>query len=259
MDKVICSFSGGETSGYMAAMLKREYGDNLITVYMNTGMEHPKTLEFIKRCDKEFNIDLICLEAVVNPIAGKVTKHTIVDVCDLSDDLSIAKSVVSKYGLYGVGFLHCTREMKLRPFKSWKKDTGNIDSLTAIGIRADEIDRIPEDYEKRRQFYPLADKGVTKAGVRAFWDAQDFKLEIEGYLGNCVGCWKKSSKKLYQIAREIPSEIEKLKELEGMATKGSSKMFRGNLNCSELMVEAGRITRKHKFDADPLCGESCEI
>lgn len=49
------SFSGGLTSAYMTAWIKQNYSEShqIIVTYANTGLEHEKTLEFIRNCDEQ--------------------------------------------------------------------------------------------------------------------------------------------------------------------------------------------------------------
>lgn len=47
--QIVCSFSGGETSAYMAIKLKEKNPDTAF-VFANTGEENEETLEFV---DKE--------------------------------------------------------------------------------------------------------------------------------------------------------------------------------------------------------------
>lgn len=44
--KLLVSFSAGETSGYMAYLLKQEYKDEIVFVFANVGEENEETLIF---------------------------------------------------------------------------------------------------------------------------------------------------------------------------------------------------------------------
>jgi len=241
---MISSFSGGRTSAYMTYLLKKENPD-LKVVFMNTGLEHEKTLEFVNACDKAWDLNIDWIEAVVHHKKRVATTHRYVDFKTACRNIYIAEQVVLKYGLFGMGYLHCTREMKLRPFKSWVKENKLLDSKIAIGIRSDEMDRVDPDYEKKNLFYPLLSKSITKDDVNRFWDNQEFNLELEDYLGNCKACWKKTKSKLDRIAKEHPEFISELTPLEKIGTKGSDKMFRSKKDTTELL--------------DLGCKESCEV
>jgi|LGVE01.1.fsa_nt_gb 3'-phosphoadenosine 5'-phosphosulfate sulfotransferase (PAPS reductase)/FAD synthetase len=237
----IVSFSGGKTSGYMSKLIK-DADPSCRVVFMNTGMEHEKTLEFVDRCDKEFGLNVEWIEAKVHHGERKSTSFTSTTFREAERGISLAREVVQKYGLFGMGFLHCTRELKLNPFKAWKKENGLMEAKVAIGIRADEIDRVNPRYKDEQLYYPLIDLKVTKEDVNNFWSEQAFDLGIPDRLGNCVFCWKKSDKKLVANAKEYPDELKLITELENIGTKGSDKMFRGK-----------------KSSADFGCKESCEL
>ena len=70
MRKLWVSISGGLTSAYMAIKLKQEYSDRyeLKFVYSNTGLEHEETLKFLDGVDRKFDLDIVWVEAVINPI-----------------------------------------------------------------------------------------------------------------------------------------------------------------------------------------------
>jgi 3'-phosphoadenosine 5'-phosphosulfate sulfotransferase (PAPS reductase)/FAD synthetase len=52
--------------------------DEIVVVFANTGQEHEKTLEYIHACDKQYGLNVVWLEAVVNPEEGQGTKHRVV-------------------------------------------------------------------------------------------------------------------------------------------------------------------------------------
>lgn len=78
----------------------------------------------------------------------------------------------------------------------------------AIGIRADELDRVGSYY------YPLVKIDVTKQLINAFWEKMPFRLNLKGWEGNCKVCWKKSIRKLITIARYFPERFAFFKIME---------------------------------------------
>ena len=66
MELHVVLFSGGRTSAFLAKYIKEnpKY-KNCIFVFMNTGKEREETLIFADKCDKEFGLNLIWLEANV--------------------------------------------------------------------------------------------------------------------------------------------------------------------------------------------------
>ncbi len=153
-DLVLVSFSGGRTSALMSKLALEQYPrEQLVFVFANTGQEHPKTLEFVQKVDDYLGLDLVWVEAVVHSRARMGTTHRIVNYDSATRDMSLFKAMSYKFGIPGPGWFHCTRELKERPIHSFitqefkkKKMKGY---KTAIGIRADEIDRMdPKADEK---------------------------------------------------------------------------------------------------------------
>jgi 3'-phosphoadenosine 5'-phosphosulfate sulfotransferase (PAPS reductase)/FAD synthetase len=259
---IFVSFSGGKTSGYMAKLVKDKYQDshNLHFVFMNTGQEHPKTYEFIERCDREFGLDLVWLEPVVRNGQKKGSTHRIVTAETAHRGLELFEAMIYKYGHPNVKYLHCTRELKTNPFNSYVRSL-NLDShLTAIGIRSDEADRMSVKYIEKKLFYPLVDWIVGKKEVEEFWSKQSFNLDIPHRLGNCMGCHKKSFKKLIENVRD-PEIYNSIKQLEKMPSlKEPREMFRGNRKIDDVI----RDFMKDDPDQEEMrlssgCQESCEV
>ena len=179
MKNLVISFSGGRTSAYMAKRLFDDpVAENQYFVFMNTGAEDERTLEFINKCDKEWELNLIWIEALVNPEKGKRTNYRIVDFDSASRQCEPFYDVIKKYGIPNNSYPHCNRELKLHPFNSWLADTCP-DAHRAIGIRLDEIDRMAANMDKMKIIYPLISRWPTmKAEIISWWEKQSFNLDI---------------------------------------------------------------------------------
>ena len=46
--QILCSFSAGRSSGYMAYLMKQKYGDRVKFIFCDTSGEHPNTYEFLR-------------------------------------------------------------------------------------------------------------------------------------------------------------------------------------------------------------------
>jgi 3'-phosphoadenosine 5'-phosphosulfate sulfotransferase (PAPS reductase)/FAD synthetase len=287
-DRISISFSGGKTSAYMTKMLldhfrKHEPWREIIVTFANTGQEHEETLKFVDRCDKAFGFGVVWLEAVVNPERGKGIRHKIVSFETAARNGEPFEAYIAKHGIPNRMYNQCTSRLKTEPMDSfrvevgWSKDTFS----TAIGIRADEIDRVSMNgIVKWNLFYPCADAGVTKDDVREWWASQNFNLNIPEHWGNCVWCWKKSNRKLLTLAKNNPAFFDFPKRMEatyalagGERRDGEArkprKFFRGEKTSVDLLLEAqGNFTpfEDDKFipfddelDVGGACGDSCEI
>jgi len=273
---LIISFSGGRTSAYMTKLLlqqKNQWKD-VIVLFANTGQEHEKTLEFINNCDLSFNFNTVWLEAKVNPEPRKGTKYSIVTYETASRDGKPFEDVISKYGIPFTKSPHCTRELKQYPIQAYVRDLGltKKDYCMAIGIRADEFDRISATAAQNSLIYPLVSEGVMKQDILNWWKGQPFDLEIPEHYGNCTWCWKKSYKKLLTLMQESPEVFEFPERMEKLyGSKGALspkigkdiKFFRGFKSVADLRQMASQdfdeFVDKHWLQISNGCSESCEV
>lgn len=277
---LLVSFSGGETSAFMAQWIKNNlenHYDNVLYAFANTGLENKQTLEFANRCDKHFGLNLKWVEAIANEEKGLGTDYYLTDFKNARRKGEPFESIISKYGISNMSQPHCTRELKQVPlnklarefFKGQKYDT-------AIGIRVDEIDRINDNYKDKRLIYPLADpkmQPTSKQVINLYWRNMPFRLELKGYQGNCVTCWKKSDKKLFQIYKETPNAFDFMTRMEKEHALTNAKQniphtfFRGNRSTLDIIESAklwnGSVyddSKNYNYQIDMFQeGESCEV
>lgn len=259
----------------MVEKLRREYSDRyeIIFGFANTGKEREETLEFIDKCDHEFDLNLIWLEAVVHLNKRRGCTHKIVSFENASRRGEPFESVIKKYGIPNKNYPHCTRELKLNPIRSYLTsigwETGSYDS--AVGIRVDEPRRVRIDASKSNIVYPLVHWfPMTKEEINDWWDDQTFELSLQNHQGNCDACWKKSNKKLVQIAQETPAifswwgRMEQKYAFAGAVHHGGihtpRTFFRGGLNAAALVQIANNsvVGPLPHSDEDSGCSESCE-
>lgn len=136
---------------------------------------------------------------------GVATKHKIVSFKTASRKGQPFEAVIKKYGLPNPSFLHCTRELKMNPIHSYiRNELKWKDYYTAIGIRADETDRIDANRKEKKYIYPFINPWpTTKPEINHFWkNEMPFRLGIKSYEGNCKKCFKKTLRKLLTIEAE---------------------------------------------------------
>ena len=213
-DKVlVISFSGGRTSAYLTWRLLQEKDawKDVVVIFANTGQEHQKTLDFVKNCDDHFGFKTVWIEASVNDEKGVGTSAKVVNFKTASRDGKPFEDVIKKYGIPWSKASHCTRELKEYPIRSYLRELGlsNGDYKMAIGIRADEFDRMSARADEYGLIYPLVKWHISKQDILDWWEDQEFDLEIPEHFGNCVWCWKKSDKKLMTVMVEQTRRFEK--------------------------------------------------
>jgi hypothetical protein len=258
INKIVISFSGGRTSAYMTLWLlnSEKYKDyEKVIVFANTGKERSETLDFVNQFEQHINHRIFWLEAVVNPEKGQGTRHKIVGYNTASRNGEPFEDVIKKYSIPNQNFIHCTRELKLAPIKSFLRSIGwkKGDYYEAIGIRADETRRINwKQAEKDNKIYPLVtDIRIDSMFVRKFWDSMPFDLQLKDYEGNCDLCYKKSKRKLLTILTENPHLINWWNDMEIKYGNEELYFYRGNTSCIELLEQStGKFTKaKDKFQA----------
>lgn len=279
--KIFASVSGGRTSMMMAKWIKDNFErtHDVIYIYANTGREHEKTLEFIDLCDNEWSLGVVWVEAEV--YAGRIgTGHRVVnfETAARYTDPRPYEEMIKKYGIPNRNYPHCTRELKQAPMYSYLKSIGwkKGDYQVAIGIRADEFDRISVNAKRDGLVYPLVKMGITKQDVLSWWKGQDFDLDLPEHLGNCMDCWKKSDRKLFTAIRDIPDLWEFPMRMEkeyanAGAGLGPRVFFRGGRSAEQMLelskqhfspwVDGELDGQMSIFDIDLPngCGESCEV
>lgn len=215
---LVVSFSGGRTSAFMCKFIqeypKYKSYDKLF-IYANTGLEHPGTIEFIKNCDKAFNLNLVKIEAVVDQTPGVNVTYKVCDYDELTMDGSIFRQVVKKYGLPNFKASICTRSVKVIPMEKYVEDLNYRYVTTAVGIRNDEKHRISQYARDRGIIYPLVDDiKIDEAFIKTYWSRQPFDLEIPPSFGNCDLCFKKSIKHRLNVLRQKPAVADFWLKLE---------------------------------------------
>lgn len=265
--KLLVSFSGGRSSAMMACLIKRHWCDvfELSFVFANTSKEREETLVFVDRCDRAWDLGVTWVEAVTHVGERKSCTHRLVDFQTANRSGQVFESVIQKYGIPNMNFLHCTRELKANPIKSYIRSTGWSDYTIALGMRVDEPKRIkPKD----GIVYPLAHTWpVTKADVLDWWKEQPFDLGLKEHQGNCDGCHKKNITKLVRIAQEDVStfnwwgDMEKLYGLAGYNEDGTPRTFYRGHRTAQDIVDMSKILVLPPLpdeEEDGGCSESCE-
>ncbi len=278
--KLLISFSGGETSGFMLWWILHNKSDEyeFIIVFANTGRETNETLLFVKLVAEHFGVEIIWVEALVYGNVRNGSNHKIVtfETATRFQDWKTRSDtpfelLIKKFGIPNIENRSSTRELKDRAITSYMRSIGWKNKMykTAIGIRIDEFDRMSNVAKKRGFIYPLITwKKMTKKHVNFWWSQQVFRLPIKGYQGNCVVCYKKSDNKLYQLAKESPEKFEFEAEMErkyenyipegrrkSLEEKGKPipsppyRFFRGNKSVSDIFEAAKSLTKQIKDDS----------
>ena len=287
--KLAVSFSGGKTSAVMTKIIwdNRAKYDAVDICFANTGCEHQSTLDFIRDCSALHGWPVTWVEAVSSHEPGVGIRHRIVTYDTASRNGEPFENYIKVYGIPNAGSPQCTTRLKEEAMYAYRRDHLGWkakDYWTAIGIRADEIDRMSSKAEEKRLVYPLVSGGWTKRMVAAEVERWGIKLDIPGeHYGNCTWCWKKSLRKLVTIAREQPSvfdfpaRMEKLySHINADNDEGRRVFFRKKRSAIDILALANdrsieswsqdrqmhlfdQIGWDSELDRASGCSESCEI
>lgn len=206
------AFSGGRTSAYMLRQIL-EANPGMIgnpdvqVTFQNTGREMHETLEFVAEVGARWGVPIVWLEYLPQAPHFQIVSHNSAARNGEPFDALINK----KQYLPNQQTRFCTIELKIRTAKRYLVSIGWKHWVNATGIRADEPNRLNKPAPKDRWtiWNPLADAGVSRHQVAAFWRAQPFDLNLPNvggncWLGNCDGCFLKSEVHVASLAREFP-------------------------------------------------------
>lgn len=238
--------------GYLLETLPEYRSRQKYYVFANTGRELPATLSFMRYWGKYLDRDIAIVEAVVHHDERKASTHRVIrdPTTELSMDGQPFEEVVKKYGLPSITFLHCTRELKVNPIRSYiRADLGLMPSeyVQAIGMRFDEPRRVKQNPEF---IYPLYDQRIRKEDVVAFFahpDRRCYTLGLEEFEGNCDFCFKKGWNKLEKMKDKYPTRLNWWWDLEANYWEPGTESYRGHRMASEL------LQGKYREEADLGC------
>jgi 3'-phosphoadenosine 5'-phosphosulfate sulfotransferase (PAPS reductase)/FAD synthetase len=200
----------------------------------------PQTLDFVQECGDRWGIPITWVEYL-----DAAPRFTVVSHNSASRDGEPFEALIRrrKY-LPNQQARFCTGDLKVKPSAKYLISLGWEQWMSALGIRADEMRRVNREPQKERwqRWYPLADAGVTKHHVMAFWGRQPFDLRLTNIkgntaLGNCDGCFLKSEATLAMLARDYPERHawwERMETITTEATTADAARFRADYTRASL-------------------------
>lgn len=253
------SFSGGRTSAYMVWRVLQSNGGlpkDAVICFANTGKEEEATLRFVERIGREWGVPIVWVEH-----RNDETGFAVVNYETASRNGEPYEAIIRKRNyLPNPVTRFCTSELKIRPMHKWLRanwqalgwDASDMEWNQMIGIRADEHRRASKirarghstETVKETMLMPLADAGVTVREVTAFWESQNFDLELptvngRTLAGNCDLCFLKPASQIQSLIAEKPQRAEFWVRMEslGLASKPSGATFRSDRPSYAQMVK----------------------
>lgn len=268
----------------MAIKIKEWYPDhNIIYAMANTSKEDPESLNYMNKCVEYYDLEFNWIEAKFNK-RGKGVDFNVVNYKDLKRNGEIFEEGIKKLGIPCKINKWCNRDLKLIPLKKFADSIFGLDNYSiAVGLRADEMDRVLKAYFKNNVFYPLLDKGIITKGRNKFWQNQPIQIGIPAFKGNCNKCFEKSNRKLMTIiSEEIESDnwwgnmekeygkipIDGKPSYNSYAENGGMNFYRQNISIEDLVKMAKKpfskatdeyIYENDLFDEEGDCGSGCQV
>ncbi len=111
----------------------------------------------------------------------------------------------------------CTRMFKIEPMDDFLRS--RVPCELMIGLNYDERNERTGNHglvEGVTYSYPLVDLKIDRATCIAALTKRDLLPKFPGYMrrGGCVGCFYKSAKEYYRMAKEAPEEAYSIADLE---------------------------------------------
>lgn len=250
----VAGISGGETSAKMAALCSAR----IVLSFQNTGREHKRTYSFVGELEEALGRVIIPLEFRPPKRKGDRPCKSRVDIVPLhkADRTGapfemLMETLNAFRAAKGKGPIApwwrsriCTTYMKTRTARNFVNARGWTSWNEFVGLRADEPARVAKlrvGVPRRiGRYAPLSDAGITKADVRAFWDAQSFKLDLDPILGNCTGCFLKDQADLSRALAQPETDAQWWIRMEETYPGWGGKNFAGY---RRLLSEAGARER----------------
>lgn len=275
-DLTAFQLSGGRTSAYMLDCVLKSNPDlsdeEFQICFNNTGKENEATLRFVRDIGIHWGVKINWLEFRDNDVG-----YAVVDFDTASRGGEPFEALIRKRQyLPNPVTRFCTVELKIRTTHKYLKSLGWKDGDgwdSMIGIRADEQRRVSKirarpspETNKETMIMPLADAGVTKHDVAAFWRAQSFDLGLENVNGespdgNCDLCYLKGSNRVFTLIKKNPQSAIWWAKMESLSlsSKPSGAVFRSDRPTYQQMHDYA-LAQVDMFDADDeaiscFCGD----
>lgn len=157
------NFSGGKDSSCLILLAKEANINNVELIYMESGLELPGCVDFVKQQAEKFGMVL----HITNPVR------------DYYGDFA---TIVRKYGYFpGRGYTYCSSRLKLRPSRVYLRNIYGFKNIYRVnGVRKSESPRRAKMYKDKAPIRPdTENSGHFLVEPIHNWTGQDVKEYLE--------------------------------------------------------------------------------
>ncbi len=271
----VISFSGGRTSAYMLHCILQAHNgflpQDVIVLFQNTGREMPATLDFVRDCGANWNVQIKWLEyrwKPGGPFVVEVSHNSASRMGEPFEQLLKARNVLPTPQRR-----FCTSELKVLTAKRFMKNMGWKNWTNVVGLRFDEPGRVERATDPAKKstdacwdnVAPLFDAKIEEHHVLHFWKNQPFNLNLKGrWEGNCDGCFLKNRGAISRMMKDYPERMEWWVKVEEQAKARKGTKF-GFVKDRESYAQMMSVTQNQGVmpfdleDAIPCIDAVCGI
>lgn len=296
----VINFSSGKTSAFLLwKCLQAGLDDDVFVCIQNTSKEREESLKFAHEIETRWNIPLVWLERMPKAEINTMLSNGLLGLADndrlectdaqretlrlmarrtlalcyrqvtyetAARDGSVFEQLINERGYVPNPVTrYCTTEMKTLTVERWMRSRGHEHWTEVMGLRADEPARVARmrggaGRKYRDVVCPLAEAGIVKADVDAFWRTQSFTLELRPWEGNCDLCHLKGISKTKRILRDRPDLADWWIRIESKhRPKAVNQTFRTDRPAYAALLDLVQDAKRHQpafafadDDADPI-------
>ena len=271
VDEPTCiSFSGGRTSAFMLHKVLEAHDGDLPdfckVTFANTGKEMPETLDFVRDCAENWDVDIVWLERFARLTKkGEKNKYAyktkVVNYESASRNGEPFAQLLKTMGYTPNPMVRfCTAQLKVAAITEYLINVCEFETPfnTLIGIRADEPRRVAKlsgTIERGNERYlPLHLDGITKRDISDFWTNNSFDLNLPNHngvndMGNCDLCYLKGYKIRQSIIRDKPEMADWwIEQEESLSKEAGMPVFFDNKTPSYATMKKIALEQTSIFD-----------
>ncbi len=192
INEAFIAYSGGVESTTMLML----FGHKATPLFSDTGWEHKPLYDWLTHVEQATGTKIVRVKREGETLPQYIRRS------------KFYPSTMARF---------CTRMFKIEPMDDYLRS--RVPCELMIGLNYDERDERTGNHglvEGVKYSYPLVDLKIDRATCIAALKQRGLMPKFPGYMrrGGCVGCFYKSPKEYYRMAKEAPEEAYSVADLE---------------------------------------------